>query len=83
MAALDEVEHALRLADAALPDEQQPDAEHVGERAMEVRRRRELLLEPRLDPRVELVGLEPRTDQRDARGRGELDEISARPSAPS
>ena len=41
-----------------LPDEQQPDAEHVGERAVQVRRRRELLLEPRLDPRVELVRLE-------------------------
>ena len=67
VAALDEIEHALRLSDAALPDEQQPDAEHVGERAVQVRRRRELLLEPRLEPRVELVRLEPRADQRDAR----------------
>ena len=35
MPALDEIEHALRLADAALADEQQPDAEHVGERAVD------------------------------------------------
>ncbi len=58
VAALDEVEHALRLADAALADEQEPDAEHVGERAVEVGRRREFLLEPGLDAVVELVGLE-------------------------
>ena len=52
--ALDEIEHALRLADAALPDEEQPDAEHVGERAVQGGRRRELVLERRLDLLVEL-----------------------------
>ena len=44
MPALDEVEHAFRLADAALAGEQQADAVHVGERAVEswsaARRRR-------------------------------------------
>ena len=78
MAALDEIEHALRLADAASTHEQQPDAEHVRERPVQVRRRRELFLEPRLDSRVELVRLEPRADQRDPGVRRKLDEIRAR-----
>ena len=72
MSALHEIEHALRFADAALADEQQADAEDVGERAMKIRRRREFLLEPRLDARVELVRLEPRRDDRNAGGRREL-----------
>src|SRR5688500_7930075 len=66
MAALDEVEHALGLADPALAHEQQPDAEDVGERAVKRRLRRELLLEPGLEPPVELVRLERRAEDGDA-----------------
>lgn len=79
MASLDQVEHALRLADAALPHEQQPDAVHVGQGTVQIRRRRELVFEPRLEPRVELIGLEPRADDGNPRRRGEFDQILPRP----
>src|SRR4026209_840250 len=58
VAPLDEIQHALRLADTALAGEEQPNAEDVSERAVQDHRRRELHLEHRLDPPVELRGLE-------------------------
>ena len=76
--ALDEIQHALGLADAALADEQQPDAEYVGERPVQVGRRREFVFEPRLEAVVELVGLEVRANERDARCRGEVEQIRTR-----
>ena len=75
MAALDEVEHALRLADAALADEQEPHAVHVGERAVDGRLRRERIVEPGLDPVVELVRLECRPQDGDVRLRRFLDDV--------
>src|SRR5262249_26972509 len=64
VSSLDEIEHALGFTDATLADEQQPDAEYVREGGVQVRRRRELVLEPGLDSVVELVGLEVRADDR-------------------
>src|SRR4051812_41089119 len=78
VATLDEVEHTLRFSNAALPDHEESYAEHVSERAMQVRRRREFFLEPRLDARVELVRLELRANKRNAGSRRELDEIGGR-----
>src|SRR5207253_2543046 len=69
---LDEIEHALGLADAAPTKEEQAHAEHVAERAVKRGRWRKLFLEPRLDAREEFVGLESRANDRHARARGHL-----------
>src|SRR5678815_2153951 len=78
VASFDEVEHALRFADSTSPNKEQPDTEDVGERTVDVRGRRELFLEPRLEPVVELVRLELGADQRDIRGRRQIAEIGSR-----
>src|SRR5881398_2953006 len=75
---LHEIEHAFGLSNSALANEQQADAEDVGQRSVQVGRWRELFLEPRLDARVELIGLELRPNERDAGGPRELDEIRRR-----
>src|SRR5690606_17508528 len=65
VAALDQVQHALALADAAAADEQQTHAVDVGERAVHGRGRREVLLEVGLRPPVQLARLERGADERD------------------
>ena len=45
VAAHDQVERRLALADAALAEQQDADAEHVDQHAVDRRRRRQLLLE--------------------------------------
>src|SRR5438552_3771780 len=45
---------------------------------MQIRRRSEFVFQPRLDARVELVGLEPGPDHRHARRGRDSDEIFAR-----
>src|SRR5690606_35162578 len=65
VAALDQVQHALALADAAPADEQQAHAVHVRERAVHGRGRREVLLEVQLGPPVQLARLERRAEERD------------------
>src|SRR6478609_4290115 len=75
VAALDEIEYTLRLADAALADEQQPDAVDVSKRAMDRRLRGECVVEPGLDPIVELVGLQRRAQDRDVRPHRFLDDV--------
>src|SRR5215831_15642706 len=81
VAPLDEIEHAFRFADAAAPDEQQSDAEDVRQRSVKIRRRRELILEPELDPGIELVRLEAAGDDGDARGGRDVDQILTGPLA--
>ena len=66
MPALDQVEHALALADAGSPDEEEADAVHVGEGAVQRGAGRERLLDQRLDAAVELRRLEPRAQDRHA-----------------
>src|SRR5687768_9262552 len=75
VSALDEIEHALRLSDAALPDEEQADAKHVGERSVNRRERRELLGDDRLDPRVELGRLQLGPKNRNSRLPRDLREL--------
>src|SRR5258708_22930406 len=72
---LDEIEHALGFADPALPDEQKPDTVDVGQRAVERGLRRERVLEPGLDARVELVRLERRPQDGDAAADGLLHDL--------
>src|SRR5205085_7634420 len=69
MAALDEIENALRFPDATLAGEEQSDAENIGERAMQRDRRRELHLEHRLDAPIELRGFQPGANEWNARVR--------------
>ena len=78
MPAFHQIEHALRLADAAASDEQESNAEDVGQRRVQRRRRREFLLEPRLDAAVELVGLETRSDDRHAGAGRQLHHLRGR-----
>src|SRR6187402_786175 len=74
MSALNQVEHAFRLADTALPGEEHTDTEHVGEGAVQRGRRRELVSEIRLDEAIELRRLEPRAYQRDPGGLREVEQ---------
>src|SRR5437867_6654752 len=76
--ALHEIEHALRLADPAAADEEQPDAEDVRQRAVKRRGGSELLLQPGLNARIELVGLESRSNDRYASGGRELGHLLGR-----
>jgi len=62
---LDEIEHALALADPGAAAKQESHAEHVGQRAMDGGARREGVVEKRLEPPVELGRLEPRADDGD------------------
>src|SRR5207244_143358 len=54
--ALDQIEHALALADPRAAEEQQADAEHVGERRVHRRIGRERLVEERLQAAIEFGG---------------------------
>src|SRR5688572_2688737 len=76
---LDEIEHALRLANPALTDEQEPDTEHVSERAVNRREGRELLGDNRLDARVELGRLQLGAQNRNARLASDLRELGGQP----
>ena len=58
MTALDEVQHAFRLADTALAGKEESHTEHVGERAVKRGRGCEQVVEDGLDPAVKLAGLE-------------------------
>src|SRR5256885_10048860 len=60
VAALHQVEHAFALADSRLTEEQEPHAEHVGERGVHAGGRREHVVQERLEAAVELGGLEAR-----------------------
>ncbi len=75
MPALDQVEHALALSDAALSHEQEPHAVDVGQRPVQRGRRRELLGEHGLHAPVELVRLERRAQHGDAEALGRRHEI--------
>src|SRR5690606_2178498 len=74
MPALDQVEHALALADAAATDEQEPDAVDVGHRAVHRRGRGERVVEPGLQPPIELARLELGAQHRYARRIRKLDQ---------
>ena len=49
VAAQDQLDRTFALADAALAEKEQADTEHVDEHAVERRRRRELLVEERVE----------------------------------
>src|SRR5207253_6527325 len=66
MAALDQVQHAFALADPRPPEEQEPHAEHVGERGMHRRGGGERIVQERLEATIELRRLEPRANYRDS-----------------
>ena len=75
VASLDQVEHALALPDSRPADEEQPDAVHVRERAVQRGARRERLFDDRLDPPVEFRRLELAAEHRHAPGAGELEQL--------
>src|SRR5687767_1878665 len=75
MTPLHEIEHALALSNPGTPDEQQADAVHVRQRAVEGGTRGESLLDERLDAPVELGGLEPRSQHRNPARLGELEHL--------
>src|SRR5688572_21878894 len=66
MPSLYKVEHALRLADSTFPGEKETNTEYVGERPVKRHGWSELHLQHRLDPAIELGGLEPGAYERDA-----------------
>src|SRR5712692_1540277 len=78
MPALDQVQHALALADPRAPEEQEPHAEHVGERAVDRGARGEGVVQERLEPPVELRRLELGADHRHALGPPQLDQLGRR-----
>ena len=82
VAALDQVEHALALADARAADEEQADAVDVGQRAVQRGARRERLLDDRLDPAVELRRLELASGAPARSARGPARAAPAAPPAP-
>src|SRR5439155_397977 len=75
---LDEIAHALALADAGATKEEQAHAEHVGERGVYRGSRREGVVEERLQAPVELGGLELRADHGDALVARELQQLGRR-----
>jgi len=72
VSSLDEIEHALRLSDAALTREEQSNAEHISERSVQCRGLGEFCLDDRLDAPVELCRFEGSTKQRYFRRRRRL-----------
>ena len=72
---LDQVEHTLALADSGAAHEEQAHAVHVGQGAVQGGAGGERLLDDRLDPAVELGGLEPAAKHRDALRPGELEQL--------
>ena len=64
VSSLDEVQHTFRLPNATLAGEKKPNAEHVRERPVQRGRRREEVVEDRLDTAIELAGLEGRSEDR-------------------
>ena len=83
MPALHEIQHALGLADAALPHEEKPDAVDVGERAVERGRGRELFRDRGLHAREEFGGLERAAQNRRRRARARPASSRRERSAPS
>src|SRR6267143_4636555 len=75
---LHQIEHAFALADPGTAAKQQADAEYVGQGAMNRRPRCEGVIEEGLEAPVELGGLEPRADDRDAPVAGELHQLVRR-----
>jgi hypothetical protein len=69
MSALDEIEHQLGFSDSTSPGEKQSDTEHVSERPVQRRHRRELTLENGFYPTVELGRLEPGSQKCDSGSR--------------
>jgi hypothetical protein len=72
--ALNQIENAFGLANAALAGEEKPDAEYIRQRAVQRRGRRKFHFEHRLDPAVELGGLEPGANEWNPRRAGDLPE---------
>src|SRR3954462_194001 len=74
MSPLDEIENALRLADAALARKEEPDAKNVGKRSVERNRRSEFHLQHRLDAAIELRRLQFGANERNSGGGGDFPE---------
>src|SRR4029077_11776744 len=72
VAALNEIEHAFRFADAARPREKKPDPEHIGQRPVKRYRGSEFHLQHRLDPTVELRRFQLSANERNSGGVGDF-----------
>src|SRR2546425_7733494 len=77
-APLHQIEHALALAHPRAPEEEQPHSEHVGGPAVHRGAGGERVVEERLQPGVQLRGLELGADHRDALRPGQLEQLGRR-----